>query len=253
MFDRLKSTVFILLRTLLRTKISSPWDPDVIPKCPEPILSYSQRLAAMGITQLKNYQVTSVKAYKSKETCGREYISVAVFDLHKNKASNVIIERLSGGLGPNPSSDSISSISLPSNSITSTCSVEDIIAPISSGGSLWKKSDELICELNFEKELYLYELAVLAVVVHEVDEDYRLMANNQCHYIGTIMKVLQEEYKALNAVGGADAEGKWCGVVIYSGQESISSVHEKFKSDVKEFVSSVPMLSILPLLMHLGV
>jgi hypothetical protein len=109
---------------------------------------------------------------------------------------------------------------------------------IPSLNGMWDKSDELIYELNFDKPLYLYELALLGVIVHEENTSYLLMSNNCYHFAGTIIKVLEEEYNVVNTADGA-CGGKWCGFVIYPGNKegNSSSLGEKFREGVKNFVS----------------
>ena len=195
----------------------------------------------MGITQLKNYQVTSVKAYKTKETSRHEYLSVAVFDLHKRKPTNLIIERSRGEPTPNPSLSAVSQ-SIP---VSGSFIAKDVISP-TSGASVLNSSDELVMELNFEKVVYFFEVVVVAAVFHELKKEYQLFGDNCYRFVGVIMQVLQAEYRVLNIVE-ANA-GMWCGVPIYSlagGGDSVPLVHEKFKSNVKEFVSFVPNVKYL--------
>jgi hypothetical protein len=263
MFNRFKPAVFNFLHTVLGIKITTPWDPTVLPPLSEPILTYCQRLAAMkkgdGITQLKKWQVQRARAYKAKTGLRREYVSAIVVNSHSNKTTYVAIERRRGDLQPLPFSDhtdidpqllprefssSNSSLSISSapdsDFIYPTGHADDIIAPMPPSGK-WDKSDELVSELIFEKPVYLYELAILALIVHEVNTSYLLMTNDYYHYAGTIMKMLEEEYDAVDVAEGAEA-GKWCGLVFYRKQGNIS-LHGSFKEAIKKFVSFVPMLS----------
>ena len=261
MLDKLKPALLTLLHSILGLKMTSSgsWVPAVLPPCAEPIITYSQRMAAMamkngdGITLLKKWQVKQARAFKSRSTSQHEYISATVVD-SENKTSYVIIERVRGDPEPIHSSDtdqvidpqpvklfsasnpSISSISSVPDSI-STCAVDDRITPISSPGKR-NKSDELIYELIFEKPLYLYELAILAVIVHEENTSYLIMTNNCYHYAGTIMKVLENHYGIANTAVGAGA-GKFCGLVLYPGKKegNRSSLVEKFREGIKNFVS----------------
>ena len=103
------------------------------------------------------------------------------------------------------------------------------------------KNDELICELTFTREVYLYELAVLALIVHEVNKSYLLVSNNCYHFAGTLMKMLEEKYDTVDATQGAGAR-KWCGVLIYK-KGNISSLLENFEEAINKFVSFVFVLS----------
>lgn len=263
MLDRIKPAVLTLLHTILRIKMTSSWIPVVLPPCSEPILTYCQRLAAMkkgdGITQLKRWRVQSARAYKSRAASRHEYVSVTVVDPH-NKTTYVAIERLRGAdpdPGPIPSdsisdpnfdpqplglsdSSSISSFSSVSDFISPSCPVDDRIAPMPPSG-MWSESDELVCELIFEKSLYLYELAILALIVHDLNPSYLLMTNNCYYYAGTIMKILEEAYNIANTAEGASA-GKWCGLVIYRKEGNFSSLLEKFKQGIKNFVRFIPII-----------
>jgi hypothetical protein len=217
---------------------------------------------------LKKWRVTRIRAYKAKSASQHEYLSVAVADSH-NKITYLAIERGRGDPGPIPSSDtnidanidpgntvtntiepnevfsssnaSLSSLSSVSNTISPARLAEDTISPIpASKLGMWRKGDELICDFTtFERPLYLYELAMLAHIVHEVNTAYLLMRNNCYHFAGTIMRMLKEEYNAVNAAEGAGA-GTWCGIIIFSGKESnIASLLEKFKRCVKDLVNFV--------------
>lgn len=253
MFDRVKS-LFQFLHTMFGVKMTSSWDPSVLPPVSEPVVTYMQRLAAMkkgdGITQLKKWRVTCVRAYKVKSTSRHEYISATVVD-SENKSSFVAFDRHRGdpepvplsGANPDPNIDrsplglpspSNSSLSSSSSVPDSTRHADDRIASISPPGT-WNKTDQLIYELNFEKPFFLYELAILAVIVHEENTSYLLMSNNCYHYAGTIMKVLEEQYDTVNTADGA-AAGKWCGLVLYPGGNT-SSLLEKFREGIKNFVS----------------
>jgi hypothetical protein len=265
MFDRVKPAVFTFLHAVLGTKIaSSPgpqWVPVVLPVFPEPIVTYTWRMAAVrkgdGIALLRNWRVTCVRAYKSKAASRHEYISATVVDSENNLTSHVAFERLRGDpsdsnhIDPNtePNIDSIppglfsastrnsSSLSLSSSSDSiAACVASDRIAPIPPPGT-WDKSDELIYELKFEgRPLYLYELAILAAIVHEKNA-YLLMANNCYYFAGTIMKALQEEYRTVNTADGAGAE-RWCGVLLYPGKKdgNTSFLLEKVREGIKNFV-----------------
>ena len=248
MFKRLKRTVFTLLHTVLGIKMTSSLEPAVLPLASEPIVPYCQRLAAMkkgaGITELKKWRVIVARAYKSKSTSRHEYVSVDVVG-PQDKIYYVAIERQRGDPDPDQpqplgtfssSNLSLSSISLSSNSISPNRPVDDKISLLAS--PTWRKSDELVGELHFkEKLVYLYEIAILAFIVHGVNTSYLLMTNNCYHYAGTIMKVLEKEYEIADTAGGANA-GKWCGVAIFSSSEgNFSPLLVKFKECIKEFVS----------------
>ena len=66
------------------------------------------------------------------------------------------------------------------------------------------------------------------------------MSNNCYHYAGTIVKVLEHEYGLANSVVGDSAGKWWCGVVIFphkKGLNSLSLLLEKFREEMKKFVS----------------
>jgi hypothetical protein len=216
---------------------------------------------AEGNSKLKRWRVKRARAYKSRATSRHEYISLTLVD-PDNKTTYVSIERMRGDpsripsdstdIDPNidlqplglfsSSNSSISSISSVSDSLSPTRFADDRIAPLSASGMM-NGSDELIYELYIDGDLYLYELAILALIVHEVNTSYLLMTNNCYHYAGTIMKVLEEKYDTLDAAQGANA-GKWCGLDIYSRNEgNVSSLLKNFEDGIKNFVSFVPALS----------
>jgi len=246
-----------LLHSVLGIKMKSPFVPTVIPTYSEPIVPYTQRMAAMmkgdGIASLRKWRVTRTRAYKSRASARHEYISATVVD-SENKISYIAIERHRGDpiaihpsdntdIDPQPagsfsnSNPSISSISSVSDS-SPTRFADDKIAPIPNSTGKWDKNDDLIYELNFEKPLYLYELALLAMTVHQENTSYLLTTNNCYHYAGTIMKVLEEKYKIVNTADGV-CGGKWCGLVIYPGKKegNSSSLVEKFREAIKNFES----------------
>jgi hypothetical protein len=231
----------------------SPLAPKVIPSCEEQVLAYCQKLWALcetkGISHMREYRIERVKAFKQKTASQHEYLSAAVTVTSTSETAYVAIERLKGDRRsisqPLGIFTSISSASISSDSISDTCVVKDQIAPLTS----WThdKNDELICDLIFEKPFHLYELAILAWVVHETNTSYLLLSNNCYHYAGTIIKVLQEGYDTKDTAEGADA-GKWCRFVINSRKEDISVLLEKLRQEIKSFVSFVRMLNNLPLL-----
>ena len=211
MFDRFKTTLVTLLRNVLRInlKMTSSWIPQVLPPMPEHITTYCQRLAAMK----KGERIALLK--------GWQVIGIKAYKFKRSSSQHEYL--------------SVTVVD-PKNK-TSYVARE----------GMWNESDELICEFNIKKLLCLYELAFLALIVHEANTSYLLKTNNCYHYVGTIMKVLAEEYGTLNPVEGAGA-GEWCGLVIYSGKEASMGVTldylvEGFKNVVKKFVSFVPIIS----------
>jgi hypothetical protein len=265
MFDKFKPALHTFLHTVMGIKTTSTTIvPEVLPKFPEHIISYCQKLAAMkkgdGIEQLKEWRVQYAIAYKIKAISRHEYISIAVVDNH-NKIDYLVIERMAGDSpcdtnvdrDPQPASEPlrlllssnppISSSSSVSSSSDITNSADDRIAPLPSG--IRNKTDSVIYELHFQKEkpLYLYRLAILALVVHKANPEYLLTSNNCYHYVGTIMKSLEKEYQTLNVADGTEA-GLWCGLDVYSRQKgNISSLLENFHDYVEKFVSFIPILS----------
>lgn len=262
MFDRVKSFIFTLLRDVLGIKLKmSDSAAGVLPPLAENILTYYMRMETLkkleGLALQKQWRVTSVKAYKRRAPSRHEYISASVIDSN-NKISHVIIERQIGDpiqvqlespaddTNIDPSSPGLFSVSnLSISSISSTSSNSDslsnydMIAPIQSPGTK-NKNDDLIYGLNFEgKPLYLYQLAVLAVLIHNHNTRYLLIENNCYHYAGTILKVLEQEYNVANSVDDTGAGKWWCGLVLYPGKSGghASSLLERFREEVKKFVS----------------
>jgi hypothetical protein len=256
MFDRLKPAVLSLLHSVLgKMTSSSELELAVLPSHTEHIVPYSQRMFAIkrgdGITLLRKWQVRRARVYKSQALSEHEYISITVVD-SQNKTSYIAIERHRGDFiipndtnikseptGFSASNSSISSISsLSSVSDRSTRAADDRITPIPNSSGMWNKNDELIYELNFTKPFYLYELVLLAVIVHGENTSYLLTTNNCYHFAGTIIKVLEEEHNIKNDVKDAGA-GKWCGLTIYSGKKdgNASFLLEKYRESIKNFVS----------------
>ena len=114
MFDRLKPSVVSLLHAILCIKMTSSWDPEVLPPCSEPILPYCQRLAAIkkaeGLSQLRKWRVVRSRAYKIRAASRHEYVSLTMVDPNnKNTSTYVAIERHRDDLVPadiNPNIDS---------------------------------------------------------------------------------------------------------------------------------------------------
>src|SRR5882762_1996283 len=262
MFDRVKPSLLNFLHTVVGMKMTSSFIPVVLPPTSEPVVTYIQRLAAMkkgdGIMQLKKFRVTHARSYKSKAPSQHKYVSATVVD-PENKTSFIAFERLRGdpepinasdiNTDPNTDPSRLGLFSTSNSSLSSISSVldssstpahftNDRIAPIPPPGK-WDKKDEVICELKFEKPLFLYELAILAVIVHEMNKSYLLMTNNCYHYAGTIMDVLEKVYDAMKTADSPDA-GKWCGLALYPGKKggNTSSLFEKLREEIRKFVSS---------------
>jgi hypothetical protein len=262
MFEKLKPALLTLLRTLMGIEMTyATIVPEVLPKFPEHIESYCEKLAAMkkgeGIEHLKEWRVEHALAYKCKVLSEHEYISVAVADIRR-KINHLEMERMAGDspsdtdIHPRPeslrlpslsSNPPLSSTSSLSSSSDLTCSANDRIGPLPSG--VKNKKDTLIYELHFndDKPLYLYQLAILALVVHKANPEYLLMSNNCYHYTGTIMKALEKEYCTSNVAEGMEAAGLWCGLDVCSiqkGTRNLSTLLENFKAYVEKFVSFPP-------------
>ena len=263
MFNKVKPSVLNLLHTIFGVKMTSAWDPlpSVLPGLDEHIKPYTQRLAAMammegggGLSLLKKWRVKRICVYKSMSSSRHEYITAAVtMGDSESNLSYVVIERNVGDPirdltnidpvppGPLFSSSNSSFSSIPSLSDSANPAANDKIGPIDPPGKR-EETDQRIYALEFDsgKQLYLYELAVLALIVHEENVCYLLMSNNCYHYAGTIVKVLEHEYGLANSVVGDSAGKWWCGVVIFphtKGLNSLSLLLEKFREEMKKFVS----------------
>ena len=243
MFDKLKPSLLTFLHTIMGT---STIVSEVLPKFPEHIASYCKKLAAIkkcdGIEHLKERCVKHTIAYKIKALSCHEYISIAVVDVH-NKTSHLVIERMAGDFPYDANIHPPLNLSISSTSSTSsldiTCAANDRIGPLPF--RMQNETDDAIYELHFtdENPLYLYQLIILALVIHKANTEYLLTTNNCYHFTGTIMKLLEYEYQALNVVvEGVDA-GLWCGVAIYSrNKANLSSLLRHFKDHIRNFVSS---------------
>ena len=213
--------------------MTTAWDPKVLPPYAEPIGTYCQRLATIKqgnrIATLKNWRVTHARAFKSKATSQHEYVSACVVD-STNTTMHIVFERMRGSTDSSntdlepvpwvpPSNSSISSLSTLSDIISAGYNANDRILPV---GSLGMKmvDDQLIYNLNFppHNPLYLYQLAITALIVHQVNTSYFLKTNNCYHYAGAIMKLLEIQYNIVNSASGANAR-KWCGLNIYQDQD----------------------------------
>jgi hypothetical protein len=287
MFDKLKPALSTLLHSIFNVKMTSTLNSTVTPHTlGEHIVPYCQKLALMkqneGSQEIKKWRVASVRAYKSKATSRHEYVSAAVLD-PQNRVFYFAIERgrgdetgrgdpgfilfsnsdTSSNIDPNTNlrlktNSSVCSTSVVSftDSISPMHSADDKITPMTAcqwASGKWDKSDDLIGELIFptavagKKPLYLYELAILAKEIHEVNTSYLLITNNCYHYAGTIMKVLERAYNVENTVEDSQA-GKWCGLVIFSPTDhegNISSLIGNLKKGINDFVSLVLILVLL--------
>jgi hypothetical protein len=276
------------LTSIIRLKMIPPTIvPGAVPKVSEHISSYCEKIAAMkksdGVEQFKEWQVDVVTAYKCKEAERHEYIR---FDVRSNrnqdlKEAELVIERTVGESSPIldlPGSDahrdscgslknlienlallasasnSSSSASLPSSSPSSSpsspsCFADDRILPLAARKR--NKADTRIYELHFTgKPLFLYQLAILALVVHRSNAEYILTTNNCYHFAGTIMKALQFDYLVPNMAEDADA-GHWCGLDMFARKtgNNIAAVVDSFHEHLKNFVSFI--LGIKAALTHL--
>ena len=195
--------------------------------------TYCQRLVKIkqgnGIATLKNWRVTHARAFKSKATSQLEYVSACVVD-STNTTTHIVFERMRGSTDSSdtdlepvprvpPSNSSLSSLSTLSDIISAGYDANDRILPV---GSLGMKmaDDQLIYDLNFppHNPLYLYQLAITSLIVHQVNTSYFLKTNNCYHYAGAIMRLLEIQYDIANSASGANA-GKWCGLDIYRSEE----------------------------------
>ena len=71
------------------------------------------------------------------------------------------------------------------------------------------KNDELVFDLlNFEEPLYLHELAILALAIHELHESHLFMSSNGYHYAGTILKILGTRVQLTECCGRCWSGGK---------------------------------------------
>jgi hypothetical protein len=239
------------------------WEPTVLPPLPEPIITYCQKLAAMkkgdGIAQLKKWRLHRAKAYKVKTGLRHEYVSVFVVNSDSNQTNYVAIERRRGDLQPLPSdhadivlqpipqkfpssNSSLSIFTLPNaDSSSPTRHADDQIAPLPPSG-MWQESDELVSDLVFEKPVYLYELAVMALIVHRANPSYLLITSNCYHFTGTIIDLIKEKYGVEDIAEGADA-GKWCGLNFTRKKTGKISLLGNYEQALSLFVSFVPMLS----------
>ncbi len=151
--------------------------------------------------------------------------------------------------GPSASSNHLSSSalnlltssfsSISSSYLSNPCLADDRIGPFPS--KIRSSTDTNVCELHFQerKPLYLYHLAILALVVHKVNTEYLLRANNCYHFAGTIMKALEKEFEVVNVTESTEA-GFWCGLDVYTRKEgnNILAIIEEFKQHIARFVSS---------------
>lgn len=248
MFRRLKTSLLTLLRRALRIKImTTSCEPQFLPPYAEPIGTYVQRLQLLkqvnGLEALRRWQVKQVTAYKSKATSQHEYVSAAVVD-PEEKVHFVVFERLRSDPESFTSSDiatsnplgRVSNSSLSSLSSFSTCPVNDCILPVGPSGKK-NPDDVLIYDLLFPQTFPLYELGVLAYMVHQTNTSYLIMTNNCYHFAGTIMKLLEKQHGITDAVHGANA-GKWCGINIFRGQDfdKCRPLFENVRKEIQNFV-----------------
>jgi len=261
MFDRVKLAIFTLLRTVLGINCKmSDSTAGILPFVPENILVYNMRMQNLkmleGLALQQQWRVTCLRAYKCRASSRHEYLSATVVDSNdKTRTSHVTVERQRGDpihvvdtnivIVPDPAPSNLFSVSNTSiSSFPSTSSNSDpfanydMIAPVSASGKK-NSSDDLIYELNFgEKPLYLYQLTVLAVLIHKNNTRYLLIDNNCYHFAGTIVKVLEQHYNIANSVDGSGGRW-WCGLVLFPGKSGghNSSILERFKEEIKKFVS----------------
>jgi hypothetical protein len=68
--------------------------------------------------------------------------------------------------------------------------------------------DKILGKLKFETDrpLYLYQLAILAVTLHESDTCYRLFSKNCYWFAGLLVDVLKVDYK-LQFIGNGERRG----------------------------------------------
>ncbi len=259
MFDNFKSTISTLFH-LFNHRMAPP--DDILPIRTQHVTVYLKSLQAVntckGTKALGRWKLIETRGYKAKSISRHEYMVSALCG-PGNKVYYLAIERMGGELAvPNtrPMSRSEIDLSRPTllNSISSSKSSLVSISDSSSPDRLaedrisvlqsWKKDkdDILVGTLIFpdeDKSPSLYELAILAVIVHKASPSYLLLSKNCYHYAGTIMRVLREAYSpAVMKMDGVHAGMWWCGLDLFTAHKgNTPALCDALRKEVKEFVS----------------
>ena len=239
-----------------------------------------------GTEALKASRVVEATLFKSKSISRHQYIRASVVDSDSNKTFYLAFERMRGERcdhipSKNPSTSLLSPIdghnlvsnsgsdplirrklsnlsltSLSSNSVSESLSptrkADDKVSPLFQKMQ-WDSDDDPLFTFVFpssdgsRKPLFLYELAILALIVHESEPSYLLLSKNCYHYSATIMDILRQEYNPDVQTQPASADaGKWCGVFdIGSGTKGNEELRGRFKTRISKFVCLSSLLNNL--------
>ena len=243
----------------------------VLPSYQQHVMVYISTLRAvnenMGTKALQEWKVVKAEHLKSKKISQHEYMQVRVLD-PRNQTTFLAFERLGGEPAdvPKPISESCPDLSRPplkrsktslsSLSSLSSClsnnAAQDVVTPLTSGHGKLQQGDEVVGTLTFleNKSPSLHEVALLAGIIHEGNNQYLLFSNNCYHYAGTMMLVLAAEYSPdMDTPENAHA-GTWCGIDLRTNKVP-TGLHQLFKDKVESFVRFLSMSSN-QLLMYLG-
>ena len=116
----------------------------------------------------------------------------------------------------------------------------------------WKKDkkDELIGSFVFTNPYddlspSIYELAILAFIIHKSSPRYLLFTKNCYHYAGTILAILQEAYVPVVKMEG-HAGKWWCGLDLFTEHKgNISALCESLEKMAAESVMSFFLYQVI--------
>jgi len=174
-----------------------------------------------GLARMKELRITEIRLVKEMDTVAQHEYLVAYITPPHGITQYLSLERHPGDIAKDASQSdsalmstsggqrSISSSSpLPRSSLASQssldsslkhCDANDIIGVLNN--PIRKPTDKFVLQLTFSSDnpLYVYQLVVLAVTVHNSEMCYRLLSNN-CYWFSRLMVNILEKKFTLKSI-----------------------------------------------------
>ncbi|KIM41456.1 hypothetical protein M413DRAFT_445456 [Hebeloma cylindrosporum] len=267
----------LIYRKVLRLfHMSSTDNRHEIPTGPAPIGMYVDMLKSKfgeddTGRRMREYKVVSIQLCKTELAVQHEYTSLRVegegrtFYLAIERCRGSIVDKVSKREDPStdsqaepadnvddtlspPASDSRkqSSSSLSSlDKFTKTRDAQDNISPLDKEDKR-DETDRVFRILKFTQPIPLYEVAVLAQTIHQINRHYLLFSRNCYFYAGTLIKALETRYEPgeveLCPTGSAELDKQY-GLDGKKRRKVTAGAYRNIPIYVEEAVNIVPVLA----------
>ena len=261
MLAGLKNAVYTFIHNHLPNRMAPLSDP--LPIRSQHVTVYLNSLLAAntskGTKKLRKWKLIESRGFKAHSLTRHEYV---VSDVRDPGGSHhyIAMERMAGDpairsaldLGQSTLRDSMSTSKSSLSSICDSSSpdrhAEDKIFVLPS----WKKDkkDVLIGSIVFanpddDLSPSIYELAILADIVHKSSPWYLLFTKNCYHYAGTILAVLREAYSPVMKMESHGGKW-WCGLDLFTEHKgNISALCESLQKVAAESVVSFCLCQVI--------